>query len=342
MILKTISLKDFDQTKDISTQLSIVNEVIPLTGTFFTGTFYTKKYINITSGSSVSGGFWETIFDGAPSSISSSALVDLTFGTSVSSSISSFGETYLKSQKQRVYKEFAGHLLNDKKGLFTFNSVRFDDLFFMSFRRRIFKDEINKGNTRITLQLSGNSADTLILTDAGGATSFTVGPAGEEAALFSGSSHVGRVYYNAGIVAIGTGAFGPNNGVAGIYWSGTIATNSSGTLQAVAVTGTIDNVVDGFKNRLQQCNFNNQTNLHSTIYFCRALHDEFNYSSNPSFIDTDGRIIPTSGSDNQTRSYITKVALLDIQDNILGVASLSEPVKKSPDSELIVKVRLSY
>ena len=302
----------------------------------------TKKFINIVSGSAVSGGFWESVYDGAPASISSSALVDLTFGTSVSSSISSYSETFLKAQKQRIYQEFAGHLLNDKKGLFTFNSVRFDDLFFVSFKRRIFKDEVKKGDTRITIRMSGNTADTLILSDAGAATSFTVGPAGDEAPLFSGSTHIGRVYYNAGIVAIGSGAFGKNDAINGIYWSGSIVTAHSGTLMSVAVTGTIDNVVDGFKNRINQCNFNNQTNLHSTIYFLRSLHDEFNYSSNPSFVDSDGRIIPTSGTDNQTRSYITKAGLYDIQNNLLAVASLSEPVKKSPDSELIIKVRLNY
>ena len=204
------------------------------------------------------------------------------------------------------------------------------------------KDEIKKWDTRITLQLSGAVGDTLVLSDAGAATSFIVGPAGDEAPLFSGTTHIGRVYYNAGIVAIGSGAFGKNNAINGIFWSGSVPTTHSGTLMSVAVTGNIDNVVDGFRNRIRQCNFNNQTNLHSTIYFCRALHDEFNYSSNPSFVDSDGRIISTSGTDNQARSYITKVGLYDVQDNLLGVASLSEPVKKSSDSEISIKVRLSY
>lgn len=337
-----MSSKDLDQIKDVTTQQSIVQEVIPLTGTFFSGNLYTKKYINVVSGSAVSGGFWETIWDGSPTSISSSALVDLTFGTSVSSSISSYSETFMLSQKQRIYKEFAGHLLNDRKGLFTFNNVRFDDLFFISFQRRIFKDEIKKGDTRITVQVSGTVNNTLILSDVGAATSFTVGPAGDQAPLFSGSTQVGQVYYNAGIVAIGSGAFGKNNAINGIFWSGSIASAHSGTLMSVAVTGNIDHVVDGLKNRMNQCNFNNQTNLHSTIYFCTANHDEFNYSSNPSFLDSDGRIIPTSGTDNQTRSYITKVAGMDIQNNVLWVASLSEPVKKSSDAIVSVKVRLSY
>ena len=318
-----------------------MNEVIPLTGTFFSGTFYTKKYINLVSGSAVSGGFWETIFDGAPTSISSSALVDLTYGISVSSSLSSYTQTYLKEEKQRVYKEMAGHLLGDKKGLFLFNNVRLDDLFFLVFKRRIYKDEISKGNTTITLQVSGTTLnDTLQLTDTGAATSFTVGQAGDEAPLYSGSTQVGKMYYNAGIAVFATGVFvSPTNG-SSIYWSGSTASRMD--LNQLSVCGSIDHVVDGFKNRVLQVNFHNQTNLHSTIYFCRALHDEFNYSSNPTFIDAEGRIIPTSGTDNQTRTYLTTIGLYDIQDNILGVAKMSEPVKKGPDNEVTVRVRLSY
>jgi hypothetical protein len=70
---------------------------------------------------------------------------------------------------------------------------------------------------------------------------------GDEANLYSGSTVIGKVYYNAGIVAIATGAFVPGGGWgggAGIthspHWSGSTA----GTLKQVAVTGTIDNICD--------------------------------------------------------------------------------------------------
>jgi hypothetical protein len=112
-------------------------------------------------------------------------------------------------------------------------------------------------------------------------------------------------------------------------------------LQSV-ISGNIDSVVYGLKNRINQITFQNQTNLHSTIYFCRALNSDFNYSTNPTFIDSEGRIIPTSGTDNQTRAYITTVGLYDINDNLLAVAKTSEPIKKSPDTELVFRVRLSY
>lgn len=109
-----------------------------------------------------------------------------------------------------------------------------------------------------------------------------------------------------------------------------------------AITGNLDNFVYGFRQRINQIQFLNQTNLHSTVYFCRALNSEFNYSSNPTFVDSDGRIIPTSGTDNQTRAYICSLGLADINNNLLAVGKLSEPVKKSPDNEIVVRAKLSY
>lgn len=334
----TISFKEFDQSTDISSQLSVVNEVIPLTGTFFSGTdFYVKNYINITSGSAVSGGFFETVYDGAPSSISSSALIDLTFGISSGSSLYGFSETFLKTEKNRVYKQMAKLLLGSEDSLFQFNNVTYHEVVFLMFKRRIYKDEVKKGNTSVVLQLTGTGdANTLSLTDAGAASTFTVGQAGDEADLFSGSTKVGKVYYNVGVIAYATGAHVPVGLGHSPHWSGSAQLNKN------AISGNIDNFVNGLRNHLNLIQFQNQTNLHSTIYFCRALNPDFNYSTNPTFLDADGRIIPTSGTDNQTRTYMTTVGLYDINDNLMAVAKMSEPIKKSPDSEVIVRVRLSY
>jgi hypothetical protein len=333
-----MSFKELDQSQDVSTQLSVVNEIIPLTGSFFTGSAaFVQKYLNITSGSAVSGGFWETIYDGAPTSTSSSALIDLTYGFSDSAALDDVDETFLKIEKKRTYEQMANLLLGTSTSIFDFGGTNFHDLFFLLMKRRIYKDEIKKGSVAITIQVSGAAADTLTLADTGAASTFTVGQAGDEASLFSGTTAVGKVFYNAGIVAFKTGVFQINGGGNPVYWSGTLE-----GLHEVAITGTIDNVVDGLRNRINQIEFQNQTNLHSTIYFCRALNSEFNYSTNPTFVDSDGRIIPTSGTDNQTRAYATTISLFDINDNILAVAKLSEPVKKSPDNEVVFRVRLSY
>lgn len=239
----------------------------------------------------------------------------------------------MNTEKQRIYSQMADYLLGDKKAIFSFDSVEYKELFFFLFKRRIFKDEIAKGNTTLDVETAGSP---LTLTDTGAASSYVIGDAGDEAPVFSGSTQVGKVYYNAGIIALATGAFVPAGSATQLYWSG------SSDIDAVSISGNIDNIVHGCRNRLNEITFNNQTNLHSTYYFCRAFNNEFNYSSNPTFIDSDGRIVPTSGTDNQTRTYITTVGLYDVNNNLLGVAKLSEPVKKSPDNELVLRIRLAY
>jgi hypothetical protein len=292
----------------------------------------------------VSGGFYTTVFDGAPSSISASALVDLSYGFSSASAQYVAAETFVKTEKNRVYKQLAGLLLGNEDSLFSFNSSNANDIFFILFKRRLFKDELRKGQFSLTLQLSGTGAgavtNVLSLTDTGATTNYSVGPAGDNAPLYSGSTEVGKVYYNAGIVAFSTGVFTSPGVVTSVYWSGSTANRMN--LNQAVVSGNIDSVVYGLKNRINQISLQNQTNLHSTIYFCRALNSDFNYSTNPTFVDSEGRIIPTSGTDNQTRAYITTVGLYDINDNLLAVAKSSEPIKKSPDSELVFRVRLSY
>jgi hypothetical protein len=90
-------------------------------------------------------------------------------------------------------------------------------------------------------------------------------------------------------------------------------------------------------------NLHNQTNLHSTVYFCRALNQEFNYSSNPTFVDDDKRIRVTSGSNIlQTRTYVTTIGLYDANDNLLAVGKLNKPIVKSPDTESVFRLRLDY
>jgi hypothetical protein len=79
--------------------------------------------------------------------------------------------------------------------------------------------------------------------------------------------------------------------------------------------------------------------------FCRAAADEFNYSSNPTFVDNSNRIVvidPGQEDVQQSFSYITSVGLYDANDNLLAVAKLSRPVQKSPERDLTLRVRLDF
>jgi len=82
-------------------------------------------------------------------------------------------------------------------------------------------------------------------------------------------------------------------------------------------------------------------NISSTHYFVRLRSNEFNYSNNPTFTGDDNKIIiPLFKSDPKV--YVTTVGLYNNNNELLGVAKLSKPVRKSFTEEILLRVRLDY
>ena len=106
-------------------------------------------------------------------------------------------------------------------------------------------------------------------------------------------------------------------------------------------SNTVNDFVRGFRYRIFNVQFNNTTELNSTIYFCRANHNEFNYSSNQTYLD-GSRIRVKENTTDMPVSYITTVGLYSADNEMLAVAKLSEPLKKDPTNELTLRVRLDY
>ena len=99
--------------------------------------------------------------------------------------------------------------------------------------------------------------------------------------------------------------------------------------------------IDAFRARIHNIAFNNTTELNSTVYFCRANHNEFNYSANPTYLQ-GSKIRVKQQSTDQPVSYITTVGLYSADNELMGVAKLSEPLRKDPTNEMTLRVRLDY
>lgn len=117
------------------------------------------------------------------------------------------------------------------------------------------------------------------------------------------------------------------------------------------VSGSIDNIIDHIcaarfqSGSLTAITFQNVTNINSTLIFCRASADEFNYSSNPSFVDSENRIVVIDAGQEdvqQTFTFLTTVGLYDANDNLLAVAKTSRPIEKSPERDVTLRIRLDY
>ena len=116
-------------------------------------------------------------------------------------------------------------------------------------------------------------------------------------------------------------------------------------------SGSIDQIVDHIASTrfqsgsLTATTFQNITNINSTLIFCRATADEFNYSTNPTYIDSSGRIVVIDqGQEDSQRSFTfpTTVGLHDEFGNLLAVAKMSRPIEKNDEKDITFRIRLDF
>jgi len=138
--------------------------------------------------------------------------------------------------------------------------------------------------------------------------------------------------------------YAPPNGAGPAYG------NASGSFDPdFLVSGSIDNIVDHITSTrfsdgtLTAMTFQNATEINSTLIFCRAGVNDFNYSSNPTFTDSNGQVVVlTPNTLERTFSFITTIGLYDANNRLLAVAKLSRPVEKNDERDLTFRVRLDF
>ena len=222
--------------------------------------------------------------------------------------------------------------------------------------------------------IAGKSArEQILVHDVSGSDNFKVNsPAGEYNLLFVTSSGpsgcimpiqanhpCGLIFYQAGIAVLTSSLFKTansggylSNAVSGFGTAGGLpslnglifeAPNSARnkSVDQVMTGSFISSSADGLRNRIQNISFANTTELNSTIYFCRANSNEFNFSSNPTYLSSSKMRVKEVQAD-QPVSYITTVGLYGASNEMLAVAKLSEPLKKTPANEFTLRVRLDY
>lgn len=331
-----MSFKSFSLADDFAPLSTAVNETISITGSIIANVANTKYYRNVASGSAGIdlGGFCETIYDSSPTSSLSSPLMDITFGTATGSLYNvAVTATSSQSDKVKIYRQWAAVLLGSPDATFTINATTRQEAVFIAFKRNLTKDEIKKGT--VSLTINSLAPTQYSASDAGASVNFKQSLGGDYAPLkYNGTgSEVGQVWYNAGVLVLH-----PDT-----TWGAVPAWSGSKSLINMQASGCINQIVDGVATHLEQISLNNQTNLQSSIYFCRAFNNEFNYSSNPTFVDGTGLIRVTSGSNVlTTQTYVTAVGLYDESDNLLAVGKVNKPVLKSPQTEAIFRIRLDY
>jgi len=341
---------------DTTNTRTLLHEAIPLTGTIVSGTYYIESSKTQTNIKRYSHGMFESVYDYPYLSSSANHIFDLTVGYSNKSHLSASANIQ-NSKKIQIYNQMAQVLAGydqtgsvrrfDQNGDFTDGGNKIDEAFFVNYARLLNKDEIKKGSYILNMYTAGTTKDPTTETpigDYGAASTYkTNSPAGEYGILYTssaspkpnGTSGVGLIYYQAGVAVVTASVFaaatrfGPN------------ITKGFTDVDACITGSQISSSCEAFRNRWEDNDFNNTTELNSTIYFCRANHNEFNYSANPTYV-TASKIRVKDQKLDQPVSYATTVGLYSADNELLAVAKLSEPLKKAPDQELTLRVRLDY
>lgn len=287
-------------------------------------------------------------------------------------------------EKIDIYRLFARQLLGDETLTFTAtapnsnNTIEIKEAVFICFKRLFARDKVKRETTaiRFFVSASGNGVavptpvdvtnniviagvSASILTDINSSTNkyYTIG--GEAAVLVDSAATTnpyGLLFLDRGIMVLDMSrsfdqATAISGAISSVEYTSGINGNMSASLCRFATSASVDDFLDHLcSTRFTASNetavtFQNITNINSTIFFCRANPDSFNYSSNPTFTDDNNRIVVIDEGeelDQEAFTFVTSIGLYDDNNNLLGVAKLSRPVLKDSERDLTFKVRLDF
>jgi hypothetical protein len=293
-------------------------------------------------------------------------------------------QSMMMREKIFNYRQLAQKFLGDADDQFvsphgsTTESDKIDAALVISFRRLFSRDQVKRETfvmgfyaSASTTALTGNMlqgapSQYQVFSDIGASANKEITFGGQVSTIVDStntSRGVGLMFNDAGVVVLDIEKI-----LASVqHISGAIDAMRSGTLDVTTSHGqtpfsssfvpnfltsaSIDDIVDHIASvrfgsgSLSAMTFQNVTNVNSTIITARLGADEFNYSSNPTYVDEDNRIVVIDeGQEDIQQSFtmLTTLAFYDANDTCLAVAKLSRPIEKSIERDLLLRTRLDF
>ena len=269
--------------------------------------------------------------------------------------VSPFGSSLTSNNVERIDEAI---FLNIKR-LFTRDGIRKETL-----AMRVYATGSTEANKPNIFSSSLDSNDQIILSDKASLTNRRIAVCGEVGNLVytAGASDVnaGLVFYDKGIIVLDakrcfktdqaiTGAIDSVNPNAEAEFSSGKSVISAPFIPDLFVSASVDDIVDhlamsrfGNSDLTTAIAYQNKTSINSTLYFCRAAPGQFNYSTNPTYTDSDGKIRVVDDEDDMPFAYVTTIGLHNSAGELLAVAKTSRPIEKNPETDLTIRVRLDY
>ena len=246
------------------------------------------------------------------------------------------------SPSRNIYSQYRQLVYGSETTNFKFTDYTPDDIYVININRARYKHSLKPGSLNLTIGTLHLTDDSVTLTG-----SSTVTNAGRQYNIVSGSNgtrlgsntvHVtdsgsyGFFYPDSGFIVLNPATLDAATGDGGIGLN-TITTTHNQANNHVKLADKIKTGVSFI--------VDSEEKISSTYYFARARNHEYNYTTNPSFVDDSGNVLVNSMIDNPT-VYITTVGMYNDAGDLLAIAKLSQPVTKDFTKEALIRVKLDY
>jgi hypothetical protein len=258
---------------------------------------------------------------------------------------------------QATYHQYRNLLLEPDEPQFVFfNAAASDQIYIINIQRARLKETLDPGNWVLTL--SGNSGSFTFIDDSGQTLGASFGKTGAVFNVVSGSltgvsgstiatytssnaQGFGLVYPELGIIVLNPDAISKTIGM----FSGSYAISSSVAFAPFTGSGVTAYNQAGLLNAIKgggDFQARSAETISSTHYFVRLRNKEFNYSNNPTFFDDTNGVLRNADFIQNPVVYATTIGLYSSANELLAVAKTSQPIQKSFDTELLLRVRLDW
>jgi hypothetical protein len=321
----------------------------------------TAAYTSSTQVAAASGDYYYNVYNADPAA---DTTAEVQFGVayghvngSGSVSLANSDDALLASKAN--YAQYKSVILDPTDSKFSFENgagtlVDSNDIYAINVNRSRYREKMDPGNWSLTL--TGTGGTHTFIDDSGKKFGDKLGKAGRVFKVVSGSLNLGTeneatIHSTVSSGDVGFGLFYPDRGIiilspaaledavgnvtvngASVSIAGSASTSAEQENHKILVNAI--NVGGDFQARRTE-------NVSTQHFFVRATNREFNYSNNPTYVNASGKFAETT-FETDPQTYITTIGLMNDANEMIAVAKTSQPIQKSFDKEVLIKVKLSF
>ena len=302
------------------------------------------------------GAFFIEVYNEATSSTSAAVQYAVAYGHKAGSGSLDFTNATNalgNSPTKVIYNQYRQLVFGDENQSFSFpgdgstSAFTPDDIYVININRSRYKNNLKPGTLNLTL---ASASVFLHLTDDSitSTGSAQITNAGRQFNIVSGSS--GVRLGSSTIQTTDSGSFGlfyPDSGFIILNPAALdhylLGNNFGGVTPGIGSNTNSNNHLKLLKSIVSGSSFivDSEETISSKYYFTRIKNNEFNFTTNHSFIDANGNL-RYSSMENNPKVFITTVGLYNDTNDLVAVAKLSQPISKDFSKEALIRVKLDY